>query len=152
MGSITYQTGWVQCAECSLLVFTDGEATGGVCILGEYGHIYVPLHKYRVALEGEGMKGQVNWRHCHKCGALFFAGNETKGVCPYDHGNHDDSQSGSYELIHTTLQFPFSKTKWRWCRKCEQLFNPPSNHVTFCPRGGTHDSTGSSGYYTVKME
>lgn len=149
--SITYQTGWVQCTLCCSLVFTDGQAIGGVCIMREEGHIYVPLFKYRVALEGEGIKGQVDWRHCNKCSALFYAGNETKGTCPVDHDVHDDSDSGAYELLHTSIQFPFSKNKWRWCRKCEQLFRPPSNNVTFCPRGGTHDHKGS-GFYTVKAE
>ncbi len=150
--SITYQTGWILCVGCSSLVFTDGEPTGGSCIFNnELGHLYAPLIKYRVALEGEGIKGQVGWRHCRKCSALFFADNETKGVCPKDHGTHDDSESGSYELSHSSYGILTGKKHWRWCRKCEQLFKPPSNAVTFCPRGGTHDPTGS-GYYFVKEE
>jgi hypothetical protein len=149
--SITYQTGWVLCVGCNSLVFTDGEATGGVCIVNSYvGHIYLaPDKKYRVAFEGKGIKGQTGWRHCCKCSALFFVRNETKGVCPKDHGTHDDSESGPYELHHTTVNSLLHR--WRWCRKCEQLFLPTSNNITFCPRGGMHDSDGS-GFYFVKEE
>lgn len=149
--SITYQTGWIGCIGCNSLVFTDGETMGGICIMNKYvGHIYLaPDKKYRVAFEGEGIKGQTGWRHCGKCGALFFIRNETKGVCPKDHGYHDDSESGAYELIHTTL--PSFLHRWRWCLKCEQLFKSPSNQITFCPRGGTHDST-DSGFYYVKED
>lgn len=144
--SITYQTGWVQCVGCQSLVFTDGEATGGICIFNnEAGHIYVPLMKYRVAFEGKGIKGQTGWRHCHKCSALFFAENETKGVCPKDHGTHDDSESGPYELIHTTVDSVIHR--WRWCSKCEQLFMAAENSATFCPRGGMHSSNGSGCYF-----
>jgi hypothetical protein len=151
--SITYQTGWAECDGCSSLVFTDGEVVTGWCILHqEIGHVCTGANRYKVAFEGEGMKGQVDWRHCNKCGSLFFAGNPSKGVCPYDHGTHDDSQSGSYELIHTNFPMSLSgRPYWRWCKNCEQLFKPRSNDVTFCSRGGIHVSEGS-GYYTVKAE
>lgn len=149
--SVTYQTGWVLCVGCYSLVFTDGEPTGGVCIYNtEMGHLYVPILKFTVAFEGKGIKGQTGWRHCGKCSALFFAENETKGKCPKDKGFHDDSESGHYELLH--LREPdFNVYIWRWCRKCEQLFKPPFNHLTFCPGGGIHDST-DSGFYFVAQE
>lgn len=152
--SITFQSGWVECGGCCSLVFTDGEPFGGSCIFNlEFGHIFVPFGKYVVTFEGKGIKGQVGWRYCRKCSALFFANNETKGVCPKDHGHHDDSESGPYELLHTTNVSTIIRNfyRWRWCRKCEQLFRPPSNSLSFCPRGGPHDSTGSGFYYVQQV-
>jgi len=42
---------------------------------------------------------QSNWRWCHKCQGLFFAGNATTGKCPAG-GGHQNVGSGNYSLPH----------------------------------------------------
>ncbi|HUF75111.1 MAG TPA: hypothetical protein VMM35_02485, partial [Longimicrobiales bacterium] len=42
--------------------------------------------------------GQQNWRWCQMCEGLFFAGNNSLGVCPANPHGHDGSRSGNYFL------------------------------------------------------
>jgi len=41
---------------------------------------------------------QDNWRWCHKCQGLAFAGNPSPGACPAG-GLHDHAGSGNYSLV-----------------------------------------------------
>ena len=36
---------------------------------------------------GKGANAQDNWRECTKCEGLFFAGNNSRGVCPAGGGH-----------------------------------------------------------------
>lgn len=86
---------------------------------------------------------QNNWRWCHKCQGLFFAGGPTYGVCAAG-GTHDLAGSSNYNLddnIGSSLQ-----ENWRWCNQCQGLFfagNPTSGA---CSAGGGHNYSGSSNY------
>lgn len=42
--------------------------------------------------------GQDNWRWCHKCEALWFAGHATHGAYPADGAEHSRKGSGNYVL------------------------------------------------------
>ena len=74
---------------------------------------------------------QNNWRWCHKCTGLFYAGNPTTGACSAG-GGHDYTGSGNYDLNDGigTLQ-----NNLRWCHKCTGLFYAGSPTTGACPTG-----------------
>lgn len=85
---------------------------------------------------------QSNWRWCHKCQGLYFAGNPGSR-CPAG-GAHDNVGSGNYSLVQNTAGAA-GQANWRWCHKCQGLYfaGNPGSH---CPAGGAHDNTGSGNY------
>jgi len=88
---------------------------------------------------------QANWRWCHKCQGLYFAGNPGS-KCPAG-GAHDHTGSGNYSLLDNAVG-AHGQNNWRWCHKCQGLYfggNPGSK----CPAGGAHDHTGSGNYTLV---
>ena len=89
--------------------------------------------------------GQDNWRWCHKCQGLYFAGNPGSH-CPAG-GAHDQTGSGNYDLVLNWLAAP-GQNNWRWCHKCQGLYfaGNPGSH---CPAGGAHDHTGSGDYKLI---
>jgi hypothetical protein len=91
---------------------------------------------------------QTNWRWCHKCQGMYFAGNNA-GICPAPPlgGTHDHTGSGNYNLVHDSGNFA-GQSNWRWCHKCQGLYFA-GNNAGRCPApppGGTHDHTGSGNY------
>ena len=91
---------------------------------------------------------QPDWRWCHKCQGLFFAGGQSfVGSCPAG-GQHDKGGSGNYTLAHNLPEAP-GQPDWRWCHKCQGLFFAGGqSFVGSCPAGGQHDK-GGSGNYTL---
>jgi hypothetical protein len=95
------------------------------------------------------MLRQENWRWCHKCQGLFFAGPDERtpmrGTCPAGSGGHSRDQSGNYVLTLNSAPFN-TQPQWRFCSKCRVLFfsgNPGSK----CPvDGGAHSGAGSGNY------
>jgi hypothetical protein len=88
-----------------------------------------------------GFTLQSEWRWCSKCAGLFFAGNDTKGVCP-DGKEHDAGVSGKYVLRVAVEKNEADKTVqggWRRCKKCEGLFYANNNFPKVCPAGKDHD-------------
>ncbi len=88
---------------------------------------------------------QNNWRWCHKCQGMYFAGHNA-GVCPAG-GTHDHTGSGNYRISHD-LTVPYGQTNWRWCHKCQGMYFA-GNSAGVCPAGATHDHTGSGNYNLV---
>jgi Matrixin/Cobalamin-independent synthase, Catalytic domain len=89
---------------------------------------------------------QSNWRWCHKCQGLFFAGNPNP-KCPAG-GAHENVGSGLYILAHNLPPTSGWQSDWRWCNKCQGLFfggNPNPK----CPAGGAHDKAGSGNYSLI---
>jgi hypothetical protein len=86
--------------------------------------------------------GQDNWRWCHKCQGLYFAGNPGSH-CPAG-GAHENVGSGNYDLVQNWPQAP-GQDNWRWCHKCQGLYfaGNPGSH---CPAGGAHENVGSGDY------
>lgn len=87
-----------------------------------------------------GFTLQSEWRWCSKCNGMFYAGNETKGVCPKGDA-HDDSISGKYVLrvgVDKGENAEGIQGNWRRCKKCEGLFYPASAGGS-CPAGKDHD-------------
>ncbi len=95
------------------------------------------------------MATQSNWRWCHKCQGMYFAGNPSQGVCPKDHQAHDHTGSGNYSLVQNTPTDPGQKN-WRWCHKCQGLFFAGHTTKGKCPAGAAHDSAGSGDYSLVQ--
>jgi hypothetical protein len=94
-------------------------------------------------------KAQDNWRWCHKCQALYFAGNATQGVCAAG-GAHDHTGSGNYHLVQNAASYP-GQDNWRWCRKCQGLYFAGSATQGVCKAGGAHDHTGSGNYTLINQ-
>jgi hypothetical protein len=86
---------------------------------------------------------QSNWRWCHKCQGLFFAGNPNP-VCPAG-GAHENVGSGHYYLAYDMLPTAGWQNDWRWCHKCQGLFFG-GNPNPVCPAGGAHENIGSANY------
>jgi hypothetical protein len=91
---------------------------------------------------------QNNWRWCHKCQGMYFAGNPTQGVCPAG-GAHDHTGSGNYR-IPQNLTIYYGLSNWRWCHKCQGMYFAGSPTQGVCPGGGAHDHTGSGDYNLVQ--
>jgi hypothetical protein len=91
--------------------------------------------------------GQGNWRWCHKCQGLYFAGNPGSH-CPAG-AAHDQTGSGEYFLVHDASSYP-GQANWRWCHKCQGLYfaGNPGSH---CPAGGAHDQTASGNYSLLQQ-
>jgi hypothetical protein len=89
------------------------------------------------------MPFQSNWKWCHKCQVLCFAGG-APGACQAG-GNHDFTGSGNYVLVHDEAGAP-GQSHWKWCTKCQELCFAGSTHIGNCPVGGAHDHTGSGDY------
>ena len=90
--------------------------------------------------------GQQHWRHCNKCGGLYFAGN---APCPAG-GAHAHTEGYNYALP-TNPTWP-GQSQWRSCSKCQGLaFYDGSRQPGQCPAGGVHDHS-NSGYYTLPRD
>ncbi|HUR22562.1 MAG TPA: M36 family metallopeptidase [Acidimicrobiales bacterium] len=89
--------------------------------------------------------GQRNWRWCHKCQGLFFAGNPGS-KCPAG-GAHDNAGSANYDIVMNMASAP-GQDNWRWCHKCQGMYfaGNPGSH---CPAGGAHDKQGSGDYKLI---
>lgn len=91
--------------------------------------------------------GQQNWRWCHLCSGLFFAGNPTTGWCPAPAaGGHNYAGSGDYSLQEAPGT---GQDNWRWCHRCQGLFFAGQATSGDCPAGGGHDYTGSADYIVI---
>jgi hypothetical protein len=87
---------------------------------------------------------QHDWRWCHKCQSLYFAGGAAQGVCPAG-GAHDHTGSGDYLIVQNAPLYP-GQSSWRWCHKCQGLYFSGGGTQGVCPASGAHDHTGSGNY------
>jgi hypothetical protein len=107
--------------------------------------------------EGSQEGSQLGWRHCNKCEGFFFSDNPTTGYCPAG-GGHEYKGSSNYQAVQALgpgdlphnlpgefVPFGF-QGNWHWCHKCQGMFFAGDFTSGFCPAGGGHDHTGSSGY------
>jgi len=88
---------------------------------------------------------QSDWRYCSKCKGLNFGAGAVP--CPAG-GNHDNSGSQNYVLLHETAS-ALGTDNWRWCNKCYCL-NLALGTSGACAAGGTH-ALGSSGNYRLAL-
>jgi hypothetical protein len=70
--------------------------------------------------KGDDMPVQNAWRFCQKCCSMFYAGNESQGVCPAN-GQHA-AQGVTFALPFGVPDSPTAQQSWRFCQNCEALF------------------------------
>jgi hypothetical protein len=89
---------------------------------------------------------QDNWRWCHFCHGLFFAGTANQGACPANPQGHGSQPSGNYVLINSLSAV--GQHGWRRCSNCGILFFGRSTAIGgVCPgRFGPHDGTQGEDY------
>jgi len=162
-----FQLDWRWCYKCEGLFFAghptkNGAPWFGVCPAGGgLPHDASQSGAYMIMLGGESAAAaragdmgasvdssaqQGDWRWCHKCEGLFFAGHPSKGVCPADRGitPHDASQSGHYAVLFDDgVGVENAQNSWRWCHKCEGLFFAGHPIMGQCPAGLSHDASQS---------
>jgi hypothetical protein len=89
---------------------------------------------------------QDQWRWCHRCSGMWFAGGGDAGRCPQG-GGHVQDGSGNYGLVDG-IAYPAGQPLWRWCQKCMGLWFSGAGFGQFgrCPAGGGHSKDGSGNY------
>lgn len=147
-----WQSDWRWCHRCQGLFYSGGQSSNGSCPSGGQ-HQKTVSGNYTLAHnQAETAARQSDWRWCHKCQGLFFAGRQSSnGSCPSG-GQHEKTGSGNYALVHNQPAAPDHQADWRWCGKCQGLFFAAGQPVHGrCPAGGAHENVGS-GNYALKHE
>ena len=178
------QEGWFRCFKCDGLVFGQGESRG-VCPVDNRPHevsvstgmYVVPFGNAHAGAHAGELRGrperQGDWRWCHKCQGMFFAGNANdQGFCPAAFipsfardprdvrrfGPHDGSRSGHYAIMFDDGSVTFEQ-HWRWCRKCQALFHGsrpsllgPIPGGGICPATPERDRFGHDGSKSGKYQ
>ena len=89
---------------------------------------------------------QDGWRWCSRCGTLWFSGGSAASICP-NGGPHTQEGSGHYFVPHNVDgRIAGLSRSWRWCHKCQGLWNTDWPEANVCPAGGQHSSEGSGEY------
>jgi hypothetical protein len=98
---------------------------------------------------------QFNWCACSRCSGMFFAGNNTPGVCPgstqghlpeWHYGQFGLIQNPSYPVLLRSYQ-----DNWRWCQHCQGLFFAGNASWGMCSATkGAHVLIGSGDYYLAQ--
>jgi hypothetical protein len=96
-----------------------------------------PVPKPKEPKLPNGFTLQAEWRYCHKCGGMFYAGNETMGTCPAGK-EHDGTNSFRYVMRAGLDKSDGVQGGWRRCKKCEGLFYGGEG-AKKCPAGDEHD-------------
>ena len=90
------------------------------------------------------MPEQNNWRWCHRCQGLSYAGHGYGWPCPSG-GKHNPG--GSWDYILTYDEPPAGgQNNWRWGSQCQGLVFAGHPHPWPCPGGGEHNLTVSFDY------
>jgi hypothetical protein len=156
-----FQDGWRWCFKCQGLFFSSNP-TQGICPADGQSHDARQSGKYLVNLGetqlggsdnvGPGPGQQGDWRWCHKCQGMFFAGGPSQGVCPADHQAHSASLSGHYAMVLDDNLNVIGQPYWRWCQKCGGFFFSGNPDQGACPADGVHEATNSGMYQLRRRE
>ena len=169
------QGDWRVCNDCKGLFF-GGRVTKGLCPAD---HLFMKRHTAGLdsrtfLMEFDDGKPKANtqdgWLWCATCEGIFFGGRKN-GECPLG-GAHDPLDSGKYRMTFgfnpPTPENPFP-TQFRWCFKCEGMFeqhtanptilapggkpfggSPPNGHCPGDPNSITGHSDEGSGLYLLR--
>jgi Repeat of unknown function (DUF346) len=142
---------WRRCGKCQTMFFIGFSPNQGICPADRLRHEAADETDFVLPHDQpEDPNHVANWRRCRLCRCLFWDGLWMKGRCvattdpnnPVDHnaqGNEDIPKFLQDELILTNDVQEDSKHQgnWRYCTKCNGLFNASGNNN--CPLGGGHD-------------
>jgi hypothetical protein len=125
-------------------VYTPGTRVRISGDIARWAHDTSPESQSAHWLSGQvgGSWGQSNWKWCHKCQGLTFAGGA--GNCPAG-GVHGLNRSWDYALALNDAVFQ-GQDGWKRCNKCQGICFTGSADLGPCPNGGKHDHTGSGNY------
>jgi hypothetical protein len=137
------QKGWRRCSLCQGLV--NVLSLNGSCVGGGM-HEFLGSAEYKAAWGTVEAGAQAGWGACQKCAGLAFK--PGGGVC-HDGSPHEFAEYDA-EYSVSTLELPAMQPGWRWCNKCQRLWDG-SHPAGLCFAGGNHDATGSWAY-TVPFE
>ncbi|MEU9164301.1 hypothetical protein AB0D29_29030 [Streptomyces sp. NPDC048424] len=110
---------------------------------------------------------QTNWRNCHKCQAMYFAGHSGNGACPAPYteetgwghygGERPDSTfpKGTFDFYLPTKNVFTGGVEngWRACWACLALvYDGPDKKSCAANDGGVHDCHGDeAGVYNFVL-
>jgi hypothetical protein len=145
---------WWYCNRCCGLFFAIFGSLPGKCVSGSPHVKRLRAAVYVLNFSYDSAAGQSNWRYCHMCKCLWFAGGGWFGRCFGNAGNgHTFDGSGDYRL-ETSISNNGSSGRqqgWRWCHKCASLWFPLSGGrycvVSDLENGIYHSSRGSGDYW-----
>jgi hypothetical protein len=161
------QRDWRWCHRCEGLFFAGNPSQGQCPAPGGGPHEARESAEYGAILGGGSAPAgrlpqpslapisaqQGDWRWCHRCEGLFFAGNPSQGQCPAPGGGpHEAGPNGHYAVLFDDgVGQENAQNGWRWCHRCEGLFfaGNPSQGQCPAPGGGPHEARESGAY---KME
>lgn len=139
---------WAHCVNCNLFYF-DGYTDNGRC--PAHGTPSTQPHvaekragsvkPYYIAYDDSTGPGQGDWRYCRKCKVLFFNGYPQKGLCPRDGQGHE-AAGYNFFLYHDRTARVHEEAGWRFCVRCQALFQARANR-SGCPADGkAHQAAG----------
>lgn len=98
---------------------------------------------------------QDGWRWCSRCATLWFSGGTAASVCPAadNRGPHTEKGSGHYFVPHNVGGGIGGLSRsWRYCRKCQGLWNTDWPEGIVCPAGERHSAEGSGDYALLLVD
>lgn len=85
--------------------------------------------------------GQVDWRFCVRCEAMFFDGAASKGSCPSGGGHA--AMGFNFDLPFDIPESANDQGGWHFCNKCFVMFFDGYPNKGVCSAGGGHEGHGS---------
>lgn len=104
----------------------------------------IPLHVF-------ALRGETNWRFCHKCNTLFYDGRRDKGRCSAGSGHEPAGFNFQMLIGGVGEEVPPGQTYWRRCKKCYAMYYGGfRDKYGNCPAGGGHVMDGE--LYTLEHD
>jgi hypothetical protein len=157
------QPGWSWCHKCQALFYGIWQAYSH-CPADNGQHdnsqslaYYVP---YGAPSQLVILGQQADWAWCYKCQGLFYGPFQGYSRCPADYNQHNNSQSGNYDMgINGFGSTGYGENicqgvnciqlGWLWCHKCQGTFYGPWQSYSHCPEGQQHDGSQSAYFYSI---
>ena len=149
------EPGWRECLHCRSLVREEAAdlpcAAPGFANHEPY-NAGSPSDDHRLVAYDPSYGGQTNWRHCQKCGCLYYHLNGQPSVCAADHENHEMLPGSPGYQIRMDVPDLAGHTYWRRCTNCQVLYiehHPDDYGVSDCPAPDQTRHLGSTNRYVL---
>ncbi|MBB5079441.1 hypothetical protein [Nonomuraea endophytica] len=135
--------GWRTCQKC-LCLFYWGFSDSGQCPKDFGTHQSGNSPFYRLPWGGGWTPNdQPDWRCCHLCLRIFFAGYLSWANCTLARSHRISSPFPfNYVLPHDFPQPPGYQANWRYCTTCQTLFYSGHAWQGVCKYGAPHQAAG----------